>query len=388
MTYSNESRRNPMRVYEILGIGFPNRGAELLLLATIDALRRRGEPLSFLCQPTWQDDSSPGRILSLGGKLRFGPSVKGIDLWRLAELAPAKMRSAYGWGRESEVSMALDASGLAYSEKNGASIMRMRSKIFKRYKKRGVPIILLPQALGPFETPEVRQAATELFSLADLIFPRDSHSQLQVANLGCQVEEAVPDITIDFKCGTHDESAQNQIGIVPNFRMVDKGGLTESSYLDFLSAMAKRIHEHGVKVVWINHEGEMDLQLIRKAQTLCGGIGEIFDPREAISIKNKIGNCSAVFSSRYHGLVSSLSQAIPCVGTSWSHKYQQLSNDFGDGVKIFKGAGSVEGSAAADWLLAAGTSSTLKSEIQGKAAGLQAKIQQMWAKVESMSRSG
>ncbi|MDZ7901592.1 MAG: polysaccharide pyruvyl transferase family protein [Rheinheimera sp.] len=53
---------------------------------------------------------------------------------------------------------------------------------------------------------------------------------------------------------------------------------------------------------------------------------QIDDP---LALKQFIGGAQLVISSRFHGAINALSQAVPCITTSWSHKYQQMMADFG-----------------------------------------------------------
>jgi colanic acid/amylovoran biosynthesis protein len=63
------------------------------------------------------------------------------------------------------------------------------------------------------------------------------------------------------------------------------------------------------------------------------------DPRvvamgDPLALKGVLGAATIVVSSRYHALVSAMSQAVPVVATGWSHKYATLLDSFGCGEQL------------------------------------------------------
>ncbi len=58
-----------------------------------------------------------------------------------------------------------------------------------------------------------------------------------------------------------------------------------------------------------------------------------------------IGKTACVVGSRYHALVAALSQGIPCMALSWSHKYRELLKPFGLGKYAVESADGAGGSA-------------------------------------------
>jgi len=86
--------------------------------------------------------------------------------------------------------------------------------------------------------------------------------------------------------------------------------------------------QRGLRPVFLNHEGLEDRNLISSINRQLVEPLSVIEEDDPLVIKGIISSASAVFCSRYHGCVSALSSGIPCIGTSWSHKYDALYQDY------------------------------------------------------------
>ena len=102
-----------------------------------------------------------------------------------------------------------------------------------------------------------------------------------------------------------------------------------SAYPLFLQAVCTAISEKGIPIVLLNHEGPADEEILWELNAKFGNRFPVLSGLSGMDCKDVIGRSKVVISSRYHGVVSGLTQGVPTLCTSWSHKYGQLLAEHG-----------------------------------------------------------
>lgn len=322
---------------ELKGVQFSNKGAELMLQAILQQLDSQlGE---------YQLTLSPGRNLPYQKRAQLGAWQKlsfrrgKLDLTGVFAKLPVKVRNLlrrYGIVTEADVDVILNASGFAYGDQWPQADLRNTAKEIKRFKAAGKPYIVLPQALGPFERAELQEDAKTLINDTALIFARDDKS-FNVCKLLDTVGnlQQSPDFTALLEVETLAKFDQKTVCLIPNNKMVSNFNHSDAvsqqdEYLAFWVNTTKHFANLGFNVVVLNHEGVEDLQICQQIiDTTKSKNITLIDGLNAIEIKQLIGRCHAVVSSRFHGCVSALCQGVPCLATSWSHKYEMLYKEYG-----------------------------------------------------------
>jgi polysaccharide pyruvyl transferase WcaK-like protein len=319
---------------EVRGVGFVNKGAELMLYAVLDYLKKNRPDAKVVMERRRKGVIKKHRKLGVYTKFKF---VRLGLFGKFCEaIIPTILLNKILFAKESQIHFVLDASGYAYADFLGGGIKpsTVFVKDIIRWKTDKKKIILLPQAFGPFNDRKLRAEMNQILKYSDLVFARDTESLKYLETL--EESKATIDLKPDFTnllCGSipgYFDPSNFDIAIIPNVRMVTATSEAETrAYPLFIKNVVESLQEMGEKPFFLIHEGEKDENLTEKINKSLSKPLVIIKEDNPLHIKGMIGECKMVVTSRFHGLVSALSQAIPCLTTSWSHKYKELLSDYG-----------------------------------------------------------
>lgn len=312
---------------EIKGIGIPNKGAELMLISIKEAILNADA--KYAVEPS----------TDYLARARFGlyqtthAVVRGFDLSWLISLIPSKLLQKFGVVRDRDLQVIIDASGFAYGDYWGiAKAKRRLMRPMAKFKRDGKLVVLLPQAFGPFTDSRMRSGMMRIVSQADLIYARDSVSLQHLNSILPGKAKKAPDFTNLVKGYVPDgfKSRSLDVCFIPNQKVIESAKQSsDSGYIDIFAQAMRVCIDLGKKPVLMVHEGKSDRTLAEKITRKLGGNIEIIEEESPLALKGIISRCELVVSSRFHGLVSSLSQGVPAIGLGWSHKYHELFSDYG-----------------------------------------------------------
>jgi colanic acid/amylovoran biosynthesis protein len=374
---------------EIKGVQFVNKGAALMLEAIRDRLRRALPEAEIALTP---GVNAPFQsIAKFGAWHRFSAPGAPLDLdalsYRLPQRARGLMRR-YGIVTESDVDAVLDASGFAYGVAWGHAALAGTARELTRLARHGKPYVFLPQAFGPFDDSAATRRFARALDSAALVCVRDARSREHLASIAPTLGErlaVVPDVTIGF-AGSSESAARHGVDartalIVPNVHMQDErnpDAAWRRGYLPLLTALARHLAGRGFAVRIVNHAGTADAALCAALAEATGSCPVISEP-DPLALKGVLGGAGLVVSSRYHGCVNALSQAVPCLGTAWSHKYAALFDDFGAGGQLLASCDVAAGLRALDDVL--DSRDAVAARLSAARPALVARVDAMWTRV-------
>lgn len=350
---------------ELRGVEFVNKGAELMLHAIKAAVSEFKKPVRLVMETSPRATKNQIRAAGLLPKSRFG---------------------LFDDVKESEVDMILDASGFAYGDTWGAKKANRRlGAHIRRWKLAGIKVVLLPQAFGAFRVPELRKEMTFIFKEADRVYVRDSVSMRYVNGLhtGPNIIQK-PDFTnlVAPMMPKNTSEYSDRVAIIPNIKMIEavpKGGV---GYIDTMAGIIAAIRKEGREPFLLLHEADKDVDVAKLINATQAVPMQVVAETHSLLIKGIIGASYAVVTSRFHGLVSALSQGVPCIATSWSHKYEELLSEYEYPQGLI--GKDVDVAARVASMLDADVQRTEREHLKAKAMNYKEESKQLWIEIESL----
>ena len=371
---------------EVLGINTENKGA-LLMLEAICTQIRDNLPNTCIAVP---DTVSYETRMAHSLYCTFRRDRWKTDLSGLMSALPKKARTKIGLVAPQEVDVILDASGFGYGDYWGLEKLKRRlAGPLQSWRNGHNRAIVLPQALGPFEKPGMREAFQSVLKNANLVFVRDKTSMRYVEAVGGN--QSVVRRAADFTNLLHaklPERLAHLTGksvVIPNQKLVDNAdAVTRETYVVFLRKTLELIEDTGREAVILVHEGAGDRQLAEEVNAVAKRKHLVVDEPSPMVTKAVIAAADLVVSSRFHGLVSALAAGVPALACGWSHKYGELMADY-DCPEF-----SVDLSDKSNWnkrlrdLLEAADQRAFRERIATAAVRERARSNEMWAEVMAL----
>jgi colanic acid/amylovoran biosynthesis protein len=381
-------------IVNIRGLHLGNKGDDLMLIAAAAEVRAWAG-VTTVAVPArvapWLGRSLQvrrARALGLSLLLR-NRAWEGKGFEALLGAIPRAVRRRLGILSEPEVDVFLDASGFGYGDVWGDAATDRLALLSTRLSARGKPVVLLPQAFGPFSTPKRRDAMRTILSNAKLVFARDTASLAHLNAMavpGANIHLA-PDFT-NLVPGTpmpDVDLGPDPVAIVPNTRMLDKAdGSTAGAYRRFLDVMVKELIRRGRRPFVLVHDWD-DTALAASVASLATPPLTVLAEQDSQRLKGILGRCTLVIASRYHALVGALSQGVPVLATGWTHKYAGLLSDYGCPESMIRmdEDPAVAVRRSLDMVLAPGSAAALGLRLKASADAQRDRANAMWAMVRS-----
>lgn len=318
------------------GVETNNKGAELMLYAILQEIERKFPDAVVYMSPSKIKQGV--KYVNTSVDFRTWPYEKLVSILRLRRIFHF-FHLPYSWLPHifalRKIDYHFDGSGFAYSDQFKITKLRVyyEKKLLGLLSKYGCKNIFLPQAFGPVKMQETKDMLTTISEFASIIMPREKVSYKYLEDSNC-VDMSKVRLFTDFTSLVEGEfpskfnHLRNGICIIPNSQMIKKGAISMEGYIELLREIVSNARLKDKNVYMLNHAGEQDKPLFDRIKSLISNDIEMVMDLNALEVKGLISSAYLVISSRFHGVASSLNSCVPCLATSWSHKYQELYNDY------------------------------------------------------------
>lgn len=318
------------------GVETYNKGAELMLYAILQEIKRKFPDAEVFIPYT----SIPQGLSYVQTSLKFSfkplyPLIKYKVQGVLRRLGlPQRLYDIDAFPMKN-VDYFIDGSGFIFSDQWNHSdfFVEHWRLLLLRMRHSGAKIVFLPQAFGPVDLDSTKKLFNYINKYSDIVMPREKISEKYLLDMNFSSDKICrfTDFTSPVKGIVPQKylHLKNAVCVIPNVRMIDKGVISQEEYVKIIAEILTLCKAQNRKVFLLNHESIQDEELAYACAAKLNNDIKVVSGLNALEVKGLISISYACISSRFHGVASALNSSVPCIATSWSHKYAELFNDYG-----------------------------------------------------------
>ncbi|WIB16062.1 polysaccharide pyruvyl transferase family protein [Curtobacterium sp. MCPF17_050] len=198
--------------------------------------------------------------------------------------------------------------------------------------RQGVPLLLGPQTIGPFNTRIGRTVARRTLKSAAVVLTRDSVSQAYATELGRTPDLLTTDVV--FALPRPDKTQLHDVLLnVSGLLWFPNPHVDHDLYRKAVVGLVKDLRDRGREVALLAHvinpvSTVDDRAAILELTELVPGI-QVALPESLTAARETIGGANLVIAARMHASLNALSLGVPTIPWAYSRKFAPLLADIG-----------------------------------------------------------
>ncbi len=223
-------------------------------------------------------------------------------------------------------------SGDSFADIYGMWRLTIMSGVSDLVSRAGVPLVLGPQTIGPFDSRRGRRVASRTLRSAALVMARDTASARCAEELGRPVDVLTSDVVFAIDVPDREPTYDvllNVSGLLwnPN-RLVD-----HEMYRVTVRTVAEQLQAAGRRVTLLAHVldsayADNDVPAVQELAALTPGV-DVAVPTDLDDVRRMVAGAEVVVGSRMHACLNALSCGTPAVPLAYSRKFESLLADLG-----------------------------------------------------------
>ncbi len=242
------------------------------------------------------------------------------------------------------INVMIDISGYHLSSKWGKILSNEYCDWINLLKKNGAKVFLMPQSFGPFDynSGEMVKFIADTLSKCDIIFAREKDGYNLLLNLGLNnvtycydsvlLENEMDRKKIILNYDKYFEElkvdSDNNIAIVPNYRLLDKTNINKEKLIDFY---CKIISDNSNNNFYLISHAKEDIEICKIIKNKFQNNDRVIFIDHVLcsfNYENFVNKMNFIIASRYHSIVHAYKENVPSIIIGWAKKYDELASTF------------------------------------------------------------